>query len=466
MKRVLTGLGVLCALLGVMAGSAGAAERFSTRVLASGLANPWEVTYGPDGYLWVSEQDSGRVRRVDPDDGSKTTLLTVRDLYLTDDPQAQDGMLGLAVDRNVGRRARGYVYVSSAYDADPDRRQLARRVRIRRYTYERGARRLTEPVNLITGLPASNDHNSGRLVLGPDRKLYYTIGDQGNNQFDNWCTPIRSQHLPTPAQVADRDWQTYQGKVLRLELDGSVPRDNPRFGGVRSHIFSYGHRNAQGLVFGSAQRLYSVEHGPKSDDEVNLIRGGGNYGWPNVLGYNDDQAYTYADWSASLGAPCPGLDYDDYVIPPSVPQAKESAWSSPDFVPPVKTFFTVPNDHPFADRKCGEDRFICWPTIGPSSVDIYTANDIPGWSRSLLVTSLKHGTVYRMKLSADGRTIPADAVPYWTTVNRYRDIAIDPDGRTFYVATDQRGLGRDRAQRPTTDLSNPGVILRIRYTGG
>ena len=145
-------------------------------------------------------------------------------------------------------------------------------MKIRRYTYVRGARRLTEPKNLITGMPASNDHNSGRLVLGPDRKLYYTIGDQGNNQFDNFCTPIRSQDLPTATQVAGRDWQTYQGKILRLNTDGSIPADNPTFGGVRSHVFSYGHRNAQGIVFGPGGLLYSVEHGPKSDDELNLIR--------------------------------------------------------------------------------------------------------------------------------------------------------------------------------------------------
>ena len=256
MRRMWTRAGALCVLaLGISGLTAGGAaaqgqEDFSERVLASGFENPWEVTYGPDGKLWVSEQDAGRVSRVDPESGRKTTLLRVRDLYLTDDPSAQDGMVGLALSPSVGKAAKGHVYVAYAYDADPDPDQLLRRVKIRRYTYARGASRLTEPKNLITGMPASNDHNSGRLVLGPDRKLYYTIGDQGNNQFDNFCTPIRSQDLPTAKQVADRDWQTYQGKVLRLNTDGSIPADNPTFGGVRSHVFSYGHRNAQGIVFG------------------------------------------------------------------------------------------------------------------------------------------------------------------------------------------------------------------------
>ena len=321
-KRAGAGCVLALGISGLTAGGAAAQGRedFSQRVLASGFENPWEVTYGPDGKLWVSEQDAGRVSRVDPESGRKTTLLRVPDLYLTDDPSAQDGMVGLALSPRVGEAAKGHVYVAYAYDADPDPDQLLRRMKIRRYTYARGASRLTEPKNLITGMPASNDHNSGRLVLGPDRKLYYTIGDQGNNQFDNFCTPIRSQDLPTAKQVADRDWQTYQGKVLRLNTDGSIPADNPAFGGVRSHVFSYGHRNAQGIVFGPGGLLYSVEHGPKSDDELNILRAGGNYGWPHVLGYQDDQAYTYDNWSRSLGVPCPGLTYDNYVVPPSVPR--------------------------------------------------------------------------------------------------------------------------------------------------
>lgn len=474
MRRMWTRAGALCVLAlgtsGLTAGGAAAQgqgqEDFSKRVLASGFENPWEVTYGPDGKLWVSEQDAGRVSRVDPESGRKTTLLRVRDLYLTDDPAAQDGMVGLALSPRVGKAAKGHVYVAYAYDADPDPDQLLRRMKIRRYTYARGARRLTEPKNLITGMPASNDHNSGRLVLGPDRKLYYTIGDQGNNQFDNVCTPIRSQDLPTAKQVADRDWQTYQGKVLRLNTDGSIPADNPTFGGVRSHVFSYGHRNAQGIVFGRGGLLYSVEHGPKSDDELNIVRAGGNYGWPHVLGYQDDQAYTYDNWSRSVGVPCPGLTYDNYVIPPSVPRQEESEWSSPDFVEPIRTFFTVPSDHPFDDPRCGDTPFVCWPTIGPSSVDIYTAGAVPGWANSLLITTLKHGTVYRLKLSADGRSTVGNLVPYWTTVNRYRDIALDPDGRTFYVATDQRGFARGSDGLPTRTLENRGVILRFRYRGG
>ena len=102
-----------------------------------------------------------------------------------------------------------------------------------------------------------------RLVFGPDERLYYTIGDQGANQYDNKCVPNRAQALPSQREVDAGDWSTYRGKILRVALDGSIPSDNPALDGVRSHIYSYGHRNPQGLAFDSSGRLYSSEHGPR-----------------------------------------------------------------------------------------------------------------------------------------------------------------------------------------------------------
>ncbi len=112
---------------------------------------------------------------------------------------------------------------------------------------------------------------------------------------------------------AAQEWGAYQGKVLRMNPDGSIPEDNPEINGVRSHIFTYGHRNPQGLEVGPNGDLYVAEHGPSSDDEVSRLQAGGNFGWPYVSGLQDDQAYQYVNWSAAEN--CEELEYDN--LPPT-----------------------------------------------------------------------------------------------------------------------------------------------------
>src|SRR5205085_4747918 len=104
--------------------------------------------------------------------------------------------------------------------------------------YNPSTETLSSPVNLVTGLPAGNDHNAMRLKVGPDEKLYMTIGDQGNNQLGNFCNPILAQRLPTAAEVQAKDYAAYEGKSLRIELDGSVPKDNPKLAGAVSHVYT------------------------------------------------------------------------------------------------------------------------------------------------------------------------------------------------------------------------------------
>ncbi len=219
-----------------------------------------------------------------------------------------------------------------------------------------GRETLTAPVDVLDDMPAHDDHGAGRLAVGPDGKLYFSRGDQGSNFLANYCNPNRAQDVPTADEVNRRDWSTYQGKILRMNLDGSIPADNPQFAGVRSHIYAIGLRNTQGLVFGPGGLLYGSDHGPSTDDELNVIESGRNYGWPNVAGFKDDRAYVYGNWSASAPAPCRTLKFDTVAIPASVPQTKESAWSAPNFAPPLTTFFTVENDYDFRAKRHGDDR--------------------------------------------------------------------------------------------------------------
>ena len=214
---------------------------------------------------------------------------------------------------------------------------------------------------------------------------------------------------------------------------------------MRSHVYSYGHRNAQGLIQAPDGKLYASEHGPSMDDELNLIQAGRNYGWPYVAGYADDRVYVYANWSRSAPAPCSTLKFNDIVAPPSVPQQKETAWSAPNFTPPLRTFFTVGPEYKFAEQGNA--------TIAPSGIDVYTTatGGIPGWTRSVLVTGLIRGTVYRVKLNEAGDAASGPTLEYFKARDRYRDVMVGPDGRTIFVATD------------ATSQEHPGAILAFTY---
>jgi PQQ-dependent dehydrogenase (s-GDH family) len=416
-------------------------ERFATKVVATGLENPWELLWGPDGRIWVGEQIGKRIIRINPTDGSKSVAAVIPDVMRT---ISQDGLLGLAFHADFLKNAgTDYLYVAMTYaDAAVGG---ARRMKIRRYTYDARSETLGQPLDVIGGLPAGDDHLSGRLVFGPDRTLYLTIGDQGYNQLRLFCTPIRAQVLPTAAAVAARDYREYEGKILRINLDGSVPADNPTFGGVRSHVYTVGHRNAQGLAVARNGRMYASEHGPSMDDELNLIVKGRNYGWPHVAGYQDDRQYVYAQWSRSAPDPCSSLRFTEIVAPASVPQEQESVWKNPDFMPPLQTFFTVPAG--YSVQRQG------FATIAPSGIDVYDipSGGIPGWSPSVLVTSLSRGSIYRVKLGPNGDQVVGPPSEYFKMATRYRDVLVAPDGRTIYASTD------------SNSTESPGAVMAFTY---
>jgi glucose/arabinose dehydrogenase len=235
--------------------------------LVTGLDVPWGLAFLPDGSALVSERESARIRQVTAS-GQVSEVGTVPDVVA----ENEGGLLGLATPPG---QPIVYAYFTAAEDN-----------RVVRMSFDGGA--LGQPEVVIDGIPKAGNHNGGRLAFGPDGMLYVSTGDAGQ--------PDRAQDL-----------ESLGGKILRLSPDGTVPADNPFAG---SPVFSYGHRNVQGLAFDQDGRLWASEFGQDTWDELNLIEAGGNYGWPVVEGVGDDDRFAepVATWSTDDASPS-GIAY-------------------------------------------------------------------------------------------------------------------------------------------------------------
>ncbi|MEW9551522.1 sorbosone dehydrogenase family protein [Nonomuraea sp. NPDC050783] len=249
---------------GSPAGTATAARPGEPQDVATGLAVPWAIAFLPGGDALVTERDSARLLRVSPS-GRVKEVARIAEAR----PDGEGGLMGVAVkDRQV------FLY----YTAEQDNRVV-------RYAFD--GDRLGQAKVLVQGIPKGGIHNGGRLALGPDGYLYATTGETGDRPL-----------------AQDRD--SLAGKILRLTTDGAPAPGNP-FGTL---VYSYGHRNVQGLAWDEQGRLYASEFGQNTWDEVNLIKAGGNYGWPEVEGRGDDSRYVnpIVTWPTSDASPS-GMAY-------------------------------------------------------------------------------------------------------------------------------------------------------------
>lgn len=409
--------------------------------------------------------------------GGKHQLLDIRSqvrFTVSGGSIKQDGMFGIALHPELNKgTGNDLVYIAYCYDSSG-----FRRVRIVSYEYNRSVPGLSNPTVLLRGIHGSDDHNGGRLVIGDfgsstvhDYKLIYTVGDQGANQFANSCDSIESQYTPTAGQLSAGNRLRYSGKILRLNLDGSIPSDNPVINGVRSHVYSFGHRNPQGLAFEKNQsnvlvpggRLYESEQGPASDDEVNIINSGKNYGWPRVAGMHDNGWYKYYRWEGTSGCSSYPGECSSTQTGSGVP---ENNFYSPVYQNPIFDLF--PSTPP-GGSNCN---WLTNPTLAPSSIAHYPfSNRIPGWGNSLLIATLKSSAVYRLKLNASGDgslSVPDSVIPYFKVtgaLNRYRDIVVANDGITFYLLTDSVGGTSGPTAGQDGGVTNRGCILEYKYLG-
>ncbi len=438
-------------------------EPFTKRTVVSGLNAAWEVVYGPNDSLWVTENRAYLISRINIANGNKTVLV---DLRATDGSinftaaapnQPQGGLMGLAIHPNLystnqaTRSAKPWVYAAYVYNKGScpgTNTSCIYTTKIVRFDYDGNT--LSNPTTIISTLPGSSDHNSGRLVISPviepgadaahtQYRLYYTIGDMGAGQFLNTTRAENAQVL-----------NNLEGKVLRLntESDGDagqdawIPNDNPFFNAAsitpQDYVFTLGHRNAQGLVWGNVNGtniLYSTEQMDRTDDEINIIVSGKNYGWDQVSGYCDDNVNGYKigqNTSANENVFC------------SVPANNHQE--------PIFTTFTEPASGMAALMAQSNNQL--WPTIASSSVDFYGSGKIGGWKHSLFISPLKKDRVYRVKLNAAGTDVIGDTIPYFAgDGNRIRRIRVSPDALKFYVARD------------VSATSNGGAIMEYTYAG-
>jgi glucose/arabinose dehydrogenase len=203
-----------------------APERFVMRVVTQGLDAPWEIAWGPDGQLWVTERRGRRVLRVNPADGVQTVALVLPDVHQS---VTQDGLLGLALHPGLLRGSQNdFVFLAFTYDDAPGP-AFVRRMAMRRYTFDRATNQLTSPADVLTGLPVHDDHLAGRLVFGSDGMLYLSLGDEGANFGGNRCNVNHALDLPTAAEVAAKNWTSYQGKISGSHRTDRFRATTPRW---------------------------------------------------------------------------------------------------------------------------------------------------------------------------------------------------------------------------------------------
>lgn len=306
-----------------------------TTVIATGLEVPWGLVFTPDGEAFVTERDSSRLSSVDSS-GNVEELQK-----LPESGSGEGGLLGLALSPDYERDGLIYAY----YTTDEDNRVARFRLG-------------EDPEPILTGIPVQSYHNGGRIAFGPDGLLYVGTGDGGE---------------PSNAQ----DLNSLGGKILRITPDGEVPEDNPF---SDSPVYSYGHRNVEGLSWDSSGRLYASEFGSNRFDEVNLIEPGGNYGWPEVEGYGGEPEYT----------------------------------------DPIST----------------------WPTseASPSGAAILKGGAIPQWEGDFFMAALRGQRLYRLDLDGSGTVVGQEEL-LRGEAGRLRDVVQAPDGSLWVLTSNRDGRG-------------------------
>lgn len=367
-----------------------------------GLDFPWEILWGSDNHLWIT-QTTGAILRYDLVFDEIDTLIK---LPVAVNPnhanQAALGLFGLAIHPEFPETP--WVYTMYNYDLHDNTDTL--RTRISRFTYESEPKKLTDEVIFLDNYNGYDKHSGGRMIITQDNKLLVTTGDEFIRPY---------------AQRMDR----FNGKTLRFNLDGSVPQDNPfvnEVSGDYRYIYSLGHRNPQGLIQTSLGTIFSSEHGPNSDDEINSISSGRNYGWPWVKGYCDNNypgtwTDNIAEGEESELAPYFGTTNHRADLYPFGYEDEDDYCNNFEIEEPVFSFLNE--------------------RAAPSGLEYYGSNVIPEWENSLLLATLRGKHIRRFELNEAQNAIISDEILFSDTFDRVRDLAVTPFGDIYVVSSER-----------------------------
>jgi aldose sugar dehydrogenase len=353
-RRILPAVLIAAAVIGLINKpfTATAAEP-SSETFVRGLNTPWAIDFAPDGKIYISERP-GRIRIIERGRLRPEPWMTI-DVAAS----GESGLMGLAIDPQFGQNRFLYAAYSYRSGASSTRNRL---VRLREDP--KSGSGIADKI-LIDDVPGANNHDGGRVKFGPDGKLYWTIGDAQTTRYA-------------------QDLKSLNGKILRLNSDGSIPSDNPW---PNSYAYSYGHRNPQGLAWQpTTRRLYATEHGPSGfqgccRDEVNLIEPGKNYGWPEIRGDETKEG----------------------MITPVIHSGSSETWA-----PGGATFVSQ----------------------GP-------------WAGSLVFTGLRGQTLYRVILDPnDPRQVAKLERHFDRQFGRLRDVVEGPDKALYLLTSNHDGRGR------------------------
>lgn len=445
---------------------------FSKRVIAIDLQDPWAIVHGPDNYLWVMESKKYLLNRIDLKTKQKTVVkdLSSQRNFSGEKNWPMGGLMGLALHPDFSKN-KPYLYLAYVYKFEAEDTKDGCKVKfggcfyktkLVRYQFDKNTQKLKNPLTICDTIPGSSDHNGGDLKIAHINNkpyLFYTTGDMGAGQYGNVGRKNKVQ-----------DTNSYEGKILRFNLepdttsdnyDRWIPDDNPFNAEKRNAVWTYGHRNPEGISEGKINgkyRIYSSEHGPFGDDEVNLIKKGKNYGHPLIIGFNDNNYNGYAA-GVSHYSYLPGKWNTTYPLIESESENAKKIGSI--FEEPIAVFGLISSEmlsKIFKHRLNGEDGPE-WEAIAPSSIAVYDKEAIPGWKNSVLVPSLKQGSLLQLKLNKTGDRVIGEPKSYFKGEVRYRDIEVSPDGKKIYLTTDYSSRSSNPSKKNKNKVSCKGCII-------